>query len=281
MKKKYIYVIYHKDCLDGFGSALAAWKKFHKNAEYIPLNPSDPIPEHILHYDSEIYMLDYSKKRDELLHIKRSVKNIVVIDHHLTAQNELRDIPNCHFDMTKSGAVLSWMYFHPDKKIPKLFKYVQDRDLWLKKMKWSDEVNDTLLLGAYPMTFKAWNEIIIDPFTEDKLIHIFLVETGKIIRKQTKHEINVLLESKSLVFFNGYEVYAVNTSLHRSEVAEQLCLMDTSKPFAICYMYQGNKLKVSLRSENDFDVSEIAKLYGGGGHKNAAAFSMNKPFEFK
>ena len=28
----------------------------------------------------------------------------------------------------------------------------------------------------------------------------------------------------------------------------------------------------SLRSKGDFDVSELAKRHGGGGHKNAAGF---------
>jgi nanoRNase/pAp phosphatase (c-di-AMP/oligoRNAs hydrolase) len=30
----------------------------------------------------------------------------------------------------------------------------------------------------------------------------------------------------------------------------------------------------SLRSVGDFDVSAIAKIYGGGGHKNAAGFTV-------
>lgn len=33
-----------------------------------------------------------------------------------------------------------------------------------------------------------------------------------------------------------------------------------------------NKVKWSLRSNGEFDVSAIAKHHGGGGHKNAAGF---------
>jgi phosphoesterase RecJ-like protein len=32
------------------------------------------------------------------------------------------------------------------------------------------------------------------------------------------------------------------------------------------------KIKVSMRSKNDFNVAEISALFGGGGHKNAAGF---------
>jgi phosphoesterase RecJ-like protein len=35
------------------------------------------------------------------------------------------------------------------------------------------------------------------------------------------------------------------------------------------------KTKVNLRSQNDFDVSKIAKIFGGGGHKNAAGCTLN------
>ena len=39
------------------------------------------------------------------------------------------------------------------------------------------------------------------------------------------------------------------------------------------YVDSAGKVRVSLRSEGDYDVSGIAKRYGGGGHKNAAGFT--------
>jgi phosphoesterase RecJ-like protein len=36
------------------------------------------------------------------------------------------------------------------------------------------------------------------------------------------------------------------------------------------------KLKVSMRSRQDVDVSGIARLFGGGGHAQAAGFSLSK-----
>jgi phosphoesterase RecJ-like protein len=41
----------------------------------------------------------------------------------------------------------------------------------------------------------------------------------------------------------------------------------------------GEKTKVNLRSQNDFDVSKIAKIFGGGGHKNAAGCTLNYDLE--
>ncbi len=39
------------------------------------------------------------------------------------------------------------------------------------------------------------------------------------------------------------------------------------------------KTKVSLRSQDHFDVSKLAKIFGGGGHKNAAGCTLNYDLE--
>ena len=64
-------------------------------------------------------------------------ESLLVIDHHKTAQKELCDIPKKYqiFNMNKSGAVLAWEYFFPDEEVPLLFLYIQDRDIWTKKLK--------------------------------------------------------------------------------------------------------------------------------------------------
>ena len=37
------------------------------------------------------------------------------------------------------------------------------------------------------------------------------------------------------------------------------------------------RTKVSLRSQNHLDIGQLARQYGGGGHKNAAGFTLNQP----
>jgi uncharacterized protein len=56
-------------------------------------------------------------------------------------------------------------------------------------------------------------------------------------------------------------------------------MRDTSspEPFAACYWDVPNGQVFSLRScENGVDVSEIAKQFGGGGHKHAAGFTVKR-----
>ncbi len=38
-----------------------------------------------------------------------------------------------------------------------------------------------------------------------------------------------------------------------------------------------NRTKVSLRSQNHLDIGQLARQHGGGGHKNAAGFALNRP----
>ena len=59
-----------------------------------------------------------------------------------------------------------------------------------------------------------------------------------------------------------------------SEVGHELA--NKSESFGmIWYLGEENKAKVSLRSNGDYDVSAIAKCFGGGGHRNAAGFSVD------
>jgi nanoRNase/pAp phosphatase (c-di-AMP/oligoRNAs hydrolase) len=36
----------------------------------------------------------------------------------------------------------------------------------------------------------------------------------------------------------------------------------------------GERVEVSIYSIGDFDISKVAAAYGGGGHRNAAGFSV-------
>jgi phosphoesterase RecJ-like protein len=42
---------------------------------------------------------------------------------------------------------------------------------------------------------------------------------------------------------------------------------------------EGEEYRVSMRSKGDIDIGSIAKAFGGGGHKNAAGFSITGPID--
>ena len=83
----------------------------------------------------------------------------------------------------------------------------------------------------------------------------------------------------------GKVVYMLDFSLKRPQVealfaqAKSFVILDHHKTaqedLALLWRIEGGQLYVSMRSANDVDVGAIAKQYGGGGHKNAAAFQMD------
>jgi len=66
---------------------------------------------------------------------------------------------------------------------------------------------------------------------------------------------------------------AVNaTSRYTSELGHHLA--ELSGSFGMVWRQLDGVLKVSLRSCGDYDVSLLAAKLGGGGHRNAASFSI-------
>ena len=71
----------------------------------------------------------------------------------------------------------------------------------------------------------------------------------------------------------GYRVPVVNTGSFISSVANRLCDIYPRAEFAACYFDIPGRRVWSLRSIGDFDVGDVAKKLGGGGHRNASGFS--------
>lgn len=257
-------VIYHKDCADGICAALIAHQYFNGRGDYIPCQYGDAPPDVT---GRDVFVLDFSFSRTILLHMFTFAKSIIVLDHHKTAEAELRDLPYCRYDMEKSGARLTLEYFAdcgmPTLPYSWLVGFVEDRDLWRWQIANSREVNAAL--SSYPKTIDAWSDIL-DQETPETL----LTQGKSILRYQRQLIENICANAKETEI-GGHKVLAVNNATLISEVAGKLA---EGRPFGVCWFHTDNKLVVSLRSRDDgIDVSEIAKKYGGGGHRNAAGYS--------
>ena len=77
--------------------------------------------------------------------------------------------------------------------------------------------------------------------------------------------------------FEGVKCFAVNLGHCNSEYFKSL--PDDKYDALMPFVFNGDMYTVSLYSKT-VDVSEIAKKYGGGGHKGAAGFQCKQlPFE--
>ena len=151
-----IYTLYHNNCPDGFGSALAAYLKFGDKSEYIGVKHQQDPPE--MEPGSEVYILDFSYPRQVMEALLEHHVKVITLDHHKTAQEALLGLRGALFDMNRSGAMISWEYFHPERSIPDLFRYIQDRDLWQWKLEGTGEIAAGLQL--LPQEFALWIDLL-------------------------------------------------------------------------------------------------------------------------
>lgn len=264
-----IVLLYHSGCPDGFGAAYAFWKRFGDKAEYIPFSYYDKLPRNLKGKD--VFMADVSLERRKLLGLKKTAKSLKVIDHHLSAMRKLSDLEFCKFDMNHSGAVMAWEYLFPDEEVPKLLKYIEDRDLWKWELPYAKEL--LAAIDSYENTFEIWDDLAEK--VEDPNGFADLLKEGAVILRYNNVLKDKIKKEAHTIKIMGHEVPAINTPFFRSEIVGELA---EDADFAAGYHFTGDKWQFSLRSRSDkVDVSKIAgKFPGGGGHKSSAGFSIDK-----
>lgn len=253
-------IIHHANCIDGFTAAYVAWLKYGDTADYIPANYGDEPPDV---RGKDVLILDFSYPRAVLERMHADAKSLRVLDHHKTAQADLAWLPYATFDMDRSGAGLAWDELHGGER-PPLVNYVEDRDLWRWALPDSKAIN--AYIGSVTREFSWWQYLaeVIDCYVDDAIL------CGRaILQAQNIYVVRMREESRILVVGDNV-VPVVNTTHATSELVGDLA---DGKLFAVGWYQAGDgSYRYSLRSRGDFDVSEIAKRYGGGGHTNAAGF---------
>jgi len=196
-----IVVVYHKDCKDGFGAALVAWKKFGDEASYVPVSYGAEQDSFVddMAKSTELYVLDFSFNVGQLCRLAKIFRKVTILDHHDTARKELmderkideqrgasawavkreiQDLGNVtvDFDMDRAGCQLAWdHFFQPSLTInreisrPEFINYLGWRDLWWHKRrdaykKYVDAIEALhLYLDTMPFSFQSWAKFCDDP----------------------------------------------------------------------------------------------------------------------
>jgi len=119
------HIMYHGNCFDGTASA-AVVQHFEcdnnkpqgpKGWKYYPMAYNDPLPFEI-EAGENVIMVDYSRKRQEVLLMINSGMNVMILDHHKTAIEDLGDLVRDDvlsgvLDKTRSGALYGTDYHLP------------------------------------------------------------------------------------------------------------------------------------------------------------------------
>lgn len=307
-------VLYHAFCNDGFGAAFAAWKHFGPSgADYVPVqygNFSFPLsggidvgkPGETTHHPlegREVYILDFSFSQPMTQHIMDVCDRMVWLDHHKTAfENWLgmapEEVPDERsmyrtsrhvviLDNRRSGALLAWDFFFPNREVPVLIKHLDDYDRWQFKLPNTKAVDRAI--RTYDFDFARW-----DAWCEMWMYHstqyeAFVKEGEAIQRFYARQVENAVAATKRPVLIRApqggripdllYKGLAANLPSAMASDAGHLMAKE-SGTFGLTW-YQskdGDKVNLSFRSVGDFDVSVIAKAFGGGGHRSAAGASV-------
>lgn len=258
--------IYHGNCADGFGAAWAVRDALGDNVEFYAGVYQQPPPDVA---GREVIMVDFSYKRPVLLEMAKEAKEILILDHHKSAKSDLVDLPEnvtAYFDMNRSGAMMAWNHFHAGVLPPKLIEHIQDRDLWLFELDGTREIQANIF--SWPYEFDVWDNLMVTPVET-------LRQEGAAIERKHFKDIRELIDSAATRGeIAGYDVPILNAPYFFSSDAGHI--MGEGEPFAACYWDTPKGRIYSLRSsESGEDVSEIAKMFGGGGHEHAAGFMVN------
>ena len=175
-----VSIFYHADCLDGFGAAYAAWRRFGDAARYRALHHGESVqPEDVR--GRQVYILDFSFTPDVLADMAAQAASVLQLDHHATARDmwaaELAAAPRLAptglerhrharlplevaFDLDKSGARLAWEHFHPHVPVPLPIRHIEDQDLWRFALPRTRAFCRALRL--LPFDFSAWDALLRD-----------------------------------------------------------------------------------------------------------------------
>lgn len=293
--------LYHFPCDDGFASAWIA-HKCYPDLVMAPTNYGLPFPD-VDFRGKNVLIADFSYKPDAISELMESygVRSIVILDHHKTAQVDLKDftVEICgnakfvagdmegmfrdfaelerpavaaRFDMERSGAALTWEFCFPGERMPLLIRHIEDRDLWRFALK--DTRKISLLLRSYPYDLAVWSSLI-EVNDAYSIANLYADATGiERFYDQKLAEMVPTATLKTIGKWSGVPV-AHAPYAFASDLAHELLKKYPDAPFAAVVVDAYGGRTYSLRSEDGRqDVSEVAKTFGGGGHRNAAGFRV-------
>ena len=195
-----------------------------------------------------------------------------------------------HLEM--SGATLAWKYWVDQGVLrsedrPLLLGHIEDRDLWKFKLPLTREIQANV--SSYEHTFENWDKLM----NSDVIELAKMGEAGRGIERKHHKDIAELVEvcQRFIVFSPISNCFVEEYSKTDSDVEIPIASLpytfasdaghlmaknhENGKWFAACYYDTDDHRIFSLRStEEGIDVSEVAKFYGGGGHKHAAGFKV-------
>jgi len=301
-KQERVLIAYHANCIDGYTAAWVAAKRAAEEGYYstlLPMSYDEDSVESLLQELSlewpagdytKLYVLDYSLEVSVLNKLQDGhyFLDVVILDHHKTAFEryapELVISPETIWtgkvegatiilDNSHSGAGMAWRYFFSELEAPKLVMYVEDYDLYRFTYGNVDETKYiNKLIKSYASTLENWD--VLHRLLESEAGLEEAIDEGECLQEGHEYAVGAIVNNAALMELAGYKVPTVDCPYELVSDVGHTLAENSAEGFAATFTVEPEKCRIKwgLRSVGDFDVSLIAKLFGGGGHKNAAGF---------
>ena len=293
-------VIHHNDA-DGYMSAkIVSTAQGLNDNDFICMDYTRELDLSLIDKNELVYIVDYSLEPYLMGELLNKTKNVIWIDHHKTAIDKYKDFPNVdeikgfRFDGI-SATALAWLYmrgltvntgnYTKDyyymmtklEKAPLSIQLINDWDVW------NHFKSDTKpFMVALNSEIDCWespnNSFWYDLYKSGSFVKE-LVEQGRVMTKfrdgwASKFRFNYGFT----INLEGHKVFCLNLGNANSEYFGDL-IDKFDAVMTFCYKGTLNLFNASIYSNGNVDVSEIAKKFGGGGHKGASGFTF-KDFSF-
>jgi len=247
--------------------------------DFVEINYNHDFPFDKIRPNEQVFIVDFSLQKpgdfEKLLEI---TKNVIWIDHHKTAIEKHAHLSDLIRGLRRdgiSGCELTWEYLFPKEPMPTTVRLLGDYDIWTFKYG-----NDTHQLQAgirlwdtrpESLEWSEWLDATYYPQRE--------IKAGEIALKYRNNYYAGLIKAWSFpIQFEGFRAIACNAGSVSSQLFDTV--PESDYDIMMPFVFDGSKWTVSLYTKKkEIDVSEIAKRYGGGGHRQASGFQCEKlPF---
>lgn len=250
-------------------------------AIFFPNTVYDPIRAENLPLEDvdEVYLLDFAGPSGFVGEISSKVRSVVVLDHHKTTLEALcgdatigKNVTSI-IDMERSGATIAFDYFTEKifgkgmdvdnhymgsrgndvgigcqlvresefARVHRLFKYIEDGDLW----RWA--VPDSKAFSSGLKDLNIEYSVNVNPTLFEQAVDADSIS-------ELRSEIGKQLANKS----RNAKLRSIGAVVYR-----------------VPELKNDELLKISLRSVENEDTTPISQKYGGGGHQNASSFMLS------
>lgn len=268
--------LHHNDA-DGLCAGAIVKRRFGDAVDLHEIDYGQPIPWAEIEQVETIIITDFSLTLEDMSKIAHMAgKTLIWIDHHLSAINQrqsLAHLPGLR-KLDEAACVLTWQYFFPDQEIPLAVKLIGDRDIWRFRYPQTKIFCEGLhSLDLTPHHNPLWEQLLND----DQTLIQSLLTKGQILLEVRLKEIARRVDNYAFATtFHGYKTLAVNLP-GSGDIGHYMCGLGYDIAYVYCDFQQDESLVTGVTLYSDtIDVSKIAQLYGGGGHKGAAGFRFTR-----